>query len=603
MISSRRIFHLSKWEVLRAWRKTSPKSLLASILLTGLIMAFVAVTPTSGIQVTNRLYAVGVIVGDYDEILGSETRFSTYSFNDRATALAELSSGQLDLVIGREVLYFDSQNEKSIAATTVFEEVWRENREAVLRQQRDLNPDQANMIFPVLVSVSYNEVERRIITPNEAIIIDRGIQPVESPAEREPVREQKDPSPPTSASVIPINSQVGPDVLTTPSQLAPPLPFLSTIVAVSLLVPTFFLSQMYGNGMMSEKTGAKGRMLLATPLRRFEIVAGKTLPYLIIAVVGTFAITQLQGFFIEGSTKIGVLEGGIMVLLLLPAILMFFAVSLTSVMLSRGFKEATVISVFLSTFLSLYLIAPSALPLTFPVSLVSPVTGLMQITEGGGLTIQDFLRFTIPFSILSLSIFAVAGSLISEESFFVQKRLIPKIVDGLELLISRESFIIPLGFASVFFAFSVQLMLVTLGIFFRGLGGFLLIMIASALVTETLKSIGLYALVLKGRVRRDIRSVIKLTLFSAGGFYIGEKVFLLLLAVSFLPLLNLYSETSQIGFLLFPFLLHMATSGLVSSGLIYGGQRFYPLFILLSSLLHIVFVIYIIRLMINLLGV
>ncbi len=601
MLSSRRILHLSKWEVLRAWRKTSPKSLLVGVLLTVLIMAFVAVTPTSGIQVTNGLYVVGVIVGDYNEMLDSETRFSTYSFTDRPTALAKLSSGQLDLVIGRGVVYFDSQNEKSIAATTVFEEVWRENREAVLRQQRDLNPDQANMIFPILVSVSYSEVERQLVAPNEAIIIDLGIQPVEFPVEQ-PIDGQLDPSPPISASLIPIDSQVGVDVLTTPSQLAPPLPFVSTIVAVSLLAPTFFLSQMYGNGMMSEKTGAKGRMLLATPLRRFEIVAGKTLPYLIIAVLGTFAITQLQSFFIEGSSKIGVLQGGIMVLLLLPATLMFFAVSLTSVMLSRGFKEATVISVFLSTFLSLYLIAPSALPLTFPVSLVSPVTGLMQITEGGVLTIEDFLRFTIPFSILSLSIFAVAGSLISEESFFVQKRLIPKIVDGLELLISRESILIPLGFASVFFAFSVQLMLVTLGIFFRGLGGFLFIILASALVTETLKSVGLYALVLRGRVRRDIRSVIKLTFFSAGGFYVGEKVFLLLLAASFLPLLSLYSETSRIGFLLLPFLLHMATSGLLSSGLIYGGPRFYPLFILLSSLLHIAFVIYIIRLMISLLG-
>ncbi|MFQ6011923.1 MAG: hypothetical protein ACE5KG_07105, partial [Nitrososphaerales archaeon] len=437
MISSRRIFHLAKWEVLKAWRKTSRKSLVSSLLLTTLIMVFVAVAPTSGIQVTNGLYSVGVIVEDYDEILEGETRFSTYSFDDRESALAELSSGRLDLVVGREELYYDSQKEKSIAATTVFEEIWRENRESILNQERNLNPDHANVIFPILVSVSYNEIERELIAPDEAIIIDRGLRPIEAQSEQ-PVGNELDPSPEVSPPGIPIDSQEGGQVPTTPSQLAPPLPFTSTIVAVGLLAPTFFLSQMYGNGLMSEKAGAKGRMLLATPLKRFELVAGKTLPYLIIAIFGTFTITQLQNYFIEGSTRIGLLDGAVMVVLLLPAILMFFAVSLTSVMLSKGFKEATVISVFLSTILSLYLIAPSALPLTFPVSLVSPVTGLMQMTEGGIITVEDFLRSTVPFSIFSLSLFAVAGSLISEESFFVQRKLIPKILDGLELLISRE---------------------------------------------------------------------------------------------------------------------------------------------------------------------
>lgn len=601
MISSRRIFHLAKWEVLRASRKTSRKSLISGLSFTLVIMAIVAITPSSGIQVTNGLYVVGVIVDDYEEILAGETRFSTFSFANRDDALEKLSSGELDLVISREGLYFDSDDEKSIAAVTVFEEIWRENRESVLNRQRNLNPDQANIIFPILVSVSYNEIERQLVSPDQAIVLDRGLQPVASQL-GQPEESQADPSPKESPSVIPIDPQVGVQAPITPSQLAPPLPFLSTIVAVGLLAPTFFLSQMYGNGLMSEKAGAKGRMLLATPLSRFELVAGKTLPYLIVAIVGTFAITQVQSLFIEGSSRIGLLEGGVMVILLLPAILMFFAVSLTSVVVSKGFKEATVISVFLSTILSLYLIAPSALPLTFPVSLVSPVTGLMQLTEGGLITIEEFLRSTVPFSIFSISLFAVAGSLISEESFFVQKKLIPKILDGLELLISRDVWIFALGFAAVFFAFSVQLMLVTFGIFFRGLGGFLFIILGSALAVETLKSLGLYSLIRKGRVARDLSSVVKLTFFSASGFYLGEKIFLLLLTASFLPLLGAYPGISIAGVLFFPLLLHMTTSGLVSTGLLYGGQRGYPWVVLLASILHIAFVVYIIDFMNSFLG-
>ena len=162
--------------------------------------------------------------------------------------------------------------------------------------------------------------------------------------------------------------------------------------------------------------------------------------------------------------------------------------------------------------------------------------------------------------------------------------------------------IFALGFAAVFFAFSVQLMLVTFGIFFRGLGGFLFIILGSALAVETLKSLGLYSLIRKGRVARDLSSVVKLTFFSASGFYLGEKIFLLLLTASFLPLLGAYPGISIAGVLFFPLLLHMTTSGLISTGLLYGGQRGYPWVVLLASILHIAFVVYIIDFMNSFLG-
>ncbi|MFQ6031046.1 MAG: hypothetical protein ACE5Q6_26585, partial [Dehalococcoidia bacterium] len=125
MISGRRVLQLSKWEILKAWKRTTPKSLAASTVLAGAVSAYVLLFSSSGLQVTSGLYLVGVSVDDYNQALQREPRLSVKPFDDEGVALSLLRSGDLDVVVGDGIVYFDGSRDKSVAAASVFEEAWR----------------------------------------------------------------------------------------------------------------------------------------------------------------------------------------------------------------------------------------------------------------------------------------------------------------------------------------------------------------------------------------------------------------------------------------------------------------------------------------------
>jgi ABC-type Na+ efflux pump, permease component len=121
-----------------------------------------------------------------------------------------------------------------------------------------------------------------------------------------------------------------------PAEISPPFPFSSLVLAFVFLVPMNFIIQAYGGTILNERINRRGELLLVAPIQRLDIVAGKTLPYLLAAVV---AITGIS---------LGVGGGLLSVAAVLPIALAFLASTFVGAMFARSFKELTFVTVTVS---------------------------------------------------------------------------------------------------------------------------------------------------------------------------------------------------------------------------------------------------------------
>ncbi|MFC6865386.1 ABC transporter permease [Halomicroarcula sp. GCM10025817] len=370
----------------------------------------------------------------------------------------------------------------------------------------------------------------------------------------------------------------------TPSDISPPFPFESLVLAFLYIVPMNFVIQAYGSSMLSERLNRRGELLLVTPASRADIIAGKTLPYLLGAVGVATAITATLRFG-------GLAPGGspIAVLAVVPLALLFLAATFCGAMFARSFKELTFVTVTITVSLTSYAFVPAIFTDITPIALISPLTLVVMDLTGQAISPSAFAFSTLPPLVTALVLFGLGAGLYREEDMFTQRPIPLKVLDALSGRIrSRRSaakmsvvllpFVVVAELVAIAFLFVLDS--VSLNVFGTNQTlGVLLILGVVAVVEEVAKSLHVYAGYDAARYERTVRSALGLGALSGLGFFLAEKG-LLIARLSDLESLSigqaaLQGATPPAGvplwavallFLLAPLVLHTVTAALSAVG-------------------------------------
>ncbi|MFB6293454.1 MAG: PrsW family intramembrane metalloprotease [Halonotius sp.] len=347
-----------------------------------------------------------------------------------------------------------------------------------------------------------------------------------------------------------------------PAEISPPFPFSSLLLAFIFLIPMNFIIQAYGSSILNERISRRGELLLVAPVERLDIVAGKTLPYVAVAV----AVTAAIAFGIGGSL--------FSVFAVIPIALTFLGATFVGAMFARSFKELTFVTVTITVFLTSYIFIPSIFTNVTPIALISPLTLVVMELQGEAVGIGSYVFSTAPFYLSSGVLFLLGTGVYREEDMFSQKRVPLKFLDALDARLSGLRSVGVLTALFVPFVFVFELLGVAVLFILPISISIPAILVVVAVVEEIAKSIHIYAGFENDRFDRSAATALRLGAASGVGFFVAEKFTIVAQAVG-LPGLKLgraalqpAGVTPSTGLLLLlgPLVLHTVTAGISALG-------------------------------------
>ncbi|GAB3026544.1 ABC transporter permease [Natronobiforma cellulositropha] len=581
----RRIGRIARWEVTKGAGTLDRKTVFALVVL-ALLVGVVGVSAfDDGGGLEDGIYVVGVDAesaeGDpYRQVVAASPEFRLEETTITAFRLGESDA---DVFVGGPRLLESDGSTKGDAAYAAFRDaIERYNYESMLAE-----PDEA-AAFPVTVSVQYQE--RAPASADGSGSGDASSGGFDGSGAEGGAGSGGAPDGASSGSgeggglgIPDVGGGLGERIEAgTPSALSPPFPFGPLILAFLFVVPMNFVIQAYGSTILDERIKRRGELLLVSPASRYEIVAGKTLPYLLglVAIVVVLAVA---------------LEGGVLsVLGALPIALVFLAATFVGAMLARSFKELTFVTVAISVFMTTYTFVPAIFTEVTAIALISPLTIVVMDLQGESVTLGQYLFSTGPFYLVAAVLFLLGIGLYREEDMFAQKAIPAKVVDALVSRLHGYRSVPLLSILFVPFVFVGQLLAVALLFPAPEALALPLLLVFAAAIEELAKSIHVYAGIARSRFDASLRTALVLGVLSGGGFFVGEK---LTHAVQFVGLPDLPAGQVVFGqaltsdpllvlaLFLVPLVVHATTATISAIGASYGRTQYAAAFVL-ATLLH-----------------
>jgi ABC-type Na+ efflux pump permease subunit len=340
-----------------------------------------------------------------------------------------------------------------------------------------------------------------------------------------------------------------------PSLTSPPLPFAQVLLAMIYILPITFISIFFTSSFMDEKINRRLTVLLSAPVTPFQIILGKMLPYAVFALSAIVLIAALTGGNVLLTTAI-----------FLPAVLFLFAIYLMVPLFYRTFKDTTFIAMLVTTLTTAYLVAPAMFADVNEISYISPLTLAVKMYQNETFGWREYLFPSLPMAAIFVLAMFAGTRLLNEEFLLGYKPMTRKITDAIYLLMAhREPYlsvplwsvlVIPVVYMTqiVFLAFASNL----------PFGVILVVtLLASALMEELAKSISIVVLAERG-VANSYREILLLAFLSALGFFVGEKL-LVLVSINMVAQASISSVLFGQGLLLFvPLIAHFIFTTIVT---------------------------------------
>ncbi|MBN2733355.1 MAG: ABC transporter permease [Methanomicrobiaceae archaeon] len=585
---------IAKWEIKRFAGTMSGEVLpIAIVLFIGLIIAS-GFAQQSGIHLQDDIFTIGTDTDAVVSITSGDNRFSAYKIPQGFVP----KEGDFDLVIIQGVVYA-STSDKSQAALTAFDRDYSRYIVYVYNREKDLYA-----AYPVWIEEQY------IVSNIDFVATQSGQMAFAPPDPRvSPVPEYGYSKIPTPSSQMGIsaeelrkelisgeNTDSGveryTDVLSssdtelkfkTPAQLSPSLPFDSIILVFVFIFPLYFTSQFFMMSIMNERIERNGEALLSAPIKPYVIIIGKGLPYFLMMLAIATMLTVL-------------IEGTIFILFpIFPVILFFLSSALLIGMISRSFKELSFISIFFSTVATSYLFFPSIFANIHVISMISPLTLVIYQIQGESFTFYDYIYSTSLFFLTSAVIFYLAARNFNEERLFNYHKLMPRMMEFIESVISKKWTNISLfgiSICTIPFVFMAQLMLLVLLFNLPMPYSVIFLLFFAAFIEEFAKSVGIYTLICKRPHYLTWKNVVIGSFAVALGFLTGEKLLLFATLAEISDSIFGAVLFASLQVLWLPLSLHFIGILTTATVLKAGGRRLYVPALILSTIVHSLYNLY-----------
>lgn len=584
---------ISRWEVKRSLTTMGRNVLpLAAVLFILLVLA-TGFAQESGVHLQDGMYAMATDSPDLAGVIAGDARFRVTLAG--AGSLPAAGAGPYDLVVaGERIAAADTARGRAALAAFSRDyaryETWVYTRQDDLFAAYPLWIDEIAVISELdFLATQRGQAVGAVPRTGTAPVPEGAVEAVATPSASLDVPPDDLRSDLTASAGE--DSQVSryTDVLSgepadlafkTPSQLSPPLPFDSIILIFVFIFPLYFTSQFFMMSIMNERVDRKGEILLTTPVRPAHIIAGKALPYLVMMLAVSLALTLANGAPLE------------IMLPLLPVILFFLAFALFIGMVSRSFKELSFLSIFFSTVATSYLFFPSIFANVHVISLISPLTLIVLQVQGEGFGAMEYLYATSLFWLTSAVLFALCTANFTEERLFAHTRLLTTLRGFVSSALSPRrphlSAFVAAGCA-IPFVFMAQLMLLVLLFNLPMPLSLVSLMAGAAFIEECAKALPLYALARQSPGMLTWPRVASLGAAIALGFLAGEKALLLATLAQISESVFGAVLFSSLQVLWIPLTLHVTGIAITGAALMLGGRRALLPGLLAASLVHLLY--------------
>ena len=581
-------YTVAKWEFFRSGMKFSRRFVLTIVFILVLLAIVSYAVSLTGMSLDQKIYGVSSSSSDLNSIISSDNRFDILSAD----------SQEADITIAEDRAYL-SGTKKSVAAADALDKVFINYRETVLSSYNDINNS-----HPVWVTI--HDLDRPESFQVLGSATKTGSQASENEnGNAEGMGEYAGYSPTgkrTSQIILPENLEdlestnsktfFERQTISTPSNFTPPIPFTAILYSFLFIFPIYFVSQFYSSSIMEERTNRRCELLLIAPLKGRDIVLGKSIPYIVIAML----LLSVISLYIERPSDIQELKTCLtMIAVIFPVLLLFFSLSFIAAIFSRSFKELTFAMVFFSVIVSGYIFFPAMFANVHTVSSISPMTLIVKIIEEGSISLGTYIFSTLPFYLVALSLYGFGTAIFREEDLFSQKTILAKATDCLEMFLSAPvGSVFTLSIVSIPFVYMAQLMLIVM-LFNLPLPYSIIAMIVlSAFVEEIAKSVGIYTIMKRGLKPMNLKTVCVLALLAGSGFFFGEKI---VSVITLAPIAtSAFGSVMTMGALiLIPLVLHVTTTTIISLGMQFTSHRYYPFFLLMATGIHTIYNTYLLR--------
>ncbi|MEF8757086.1 MAG: PrsW family intramembrane metalloprotease [Halobacteriales archaeon] len=528
-MNPRKVLRIARWEVSRNAGTVNRATVALVVVGAALGLLVGPAVVGQGVDFDRGIYTVGVDDDSpYSAVVERNPQFVAAN-----ASVEDLETDAVDVVVRGSQVYYAPDDEKSRAAYDEFREAIQRHNDDLMRQERN-----ESAAFPVNVTLQYRSRTVGGIGGTGSVSSgadgtgaggDGGDGGGESDVDGTGAGSgdgdggDDDGGGVFGAPDIGGAGFLGGDTRGAPGDIQPPFPFGSLILAFVFVVPMNFVIQAYGSSIMEERLNRRGELMLVSPVTRGDIVAGKTLPYfLVLAVVTTLIAVAVGGSWLSVAA-------------VLPVALLFLAAAFVAGMFARSFKELSFVTVALSVFLTSYVFLPAIFTEVTPIALISPLTVVVRDLSGSGVSLVEYGFSTGPFLLSALVLFALGSGVYREEDMFTQRAIPHKVLDAVVSQVRGRRSVFVLSVAFIPFVIVAELLVVAATFPLSGaitsnpllnLVGIVVLFVAIAVVEELAKSVHVYAGFAHARFDRTTRVALVLGALAGAGFFVGEKLVL-----------------------------------------------------------------------------
>lgn len=559
MKSLARILTFARWDVRRSLvvpgRRMLPHAIILIVLLCGVFLF----TGQAGLHLQDDIYTAGTDYPAVSQVISADQRFRTYLL-PQADLVTERRAFDL-IVLEGNVL--PARTAKGTSAASSLKADYERYKNMVYSEEADIFA-----AYPLLIEEVTVKSELDFSAPGGAIRTSSAPQTLPAPTGPVEYVPPPDTGQPVSseelrASVVKpsddsikigrystyLTGETDTGPYKTPSQLSPPLPFDAIILIFIFVFPLYFISQFLMMSVMNERIERNGEALLSAPVRSWEILAGKALPY----AAGMLIVAAGITLFIRASPQL--------LLPLIPIILFFLSAGILIGMASRSFRELSFISIFFSTIATAYLFFPSIFADIHVISLVSPVTLMIMTLEHETYTLGQYVFSTSLFYLSSIVFLYIAVVNFREERLFSLEGIFSRTINYISSAITPLHPWLSLslfGLLIVPFVFMAQL-LVLVVVFNLPLPlSVLVLLVIAAAIEELAKSLGIYAFATRYPKFFTWKVALGGAIVTAFAFLVAEKLLLLVTVTQIAESVFGAVLFSTVGLLIVPFAIHAA---------------------------------------------
>jgi ABC-type Na+ efflux pump permease subunit len=384
--------------------------------------------------------------------------------------------GDADVVVSGTEVAYDPSDDKSTAAAERLGTAARAYLDEALRGEED-----HAAAFPVRVDLSFEARDLTTVTDGGAPADgdqsddeqngsdDDGDTGEETPA-------SPPPGPPGESGGT--ADQAGPG---TPADITPPFPMKSLLYTFAYLIPLTFVGELFGGSVFAERVKGRGRVLLAAPVDRIQLILGKSLPYAGATVLLAAGITVALG---AGWTGF---------LAALPILAFALATALLIGTLAPSQRALTFLLVSANVLLSTFLFLPALFTEVPPIAFLSPVGLIAASIRGDPVGLVELAYGTLPLIAVTVGLGSLALGVVREETLFAPGGATAKLVDGLEHLVRTRPRLVLAGALAVPLALALELFVLVFAVTLSLGAAFVVFLVGSAFVEEALKALPAYA--------------------------------------------------------------------------------------------------------------